>query len=132
MTASPIATTSSPPIETVAVTSLPNAVEAPAIAARPAAKIEPKTASDLLAEANDARRQSKWAEAAAIYERVMRSEADESYAATVALASLRLEHFGDPRGALGLYEKALSARPGGSLTAQAEAGAERCRSAIAQ
>ena len=60
-------------------------------------------------------------------ERVMKSQVDESYAATVALASLRLEHLGNPRGALALYESALSARPGGALPAQAEAGAARCR-----
>ncbi|AKV02430.1 hypothetical protein AKJ09_09093 [Labilithrix luteola] len=125
------------PIESVSVTALPNAPAAPAPSAvrvpthvgervdRPAA-----TASDLLAEANRARRESEWERAAALYERVMRSQADESYAATVALASLRLEHFGNPQGALALYERALADRPSGSLSSQAEAGAARCRRAL--
>src|SRR5262249_36873956 len=89
-----------------------------------------QTASDLLAEANRARRNSEWQRAASLYETVMRSQADESYAATVALASLRFEHFDDPKGALALYERALSTRPGGALSAQAEAGAARCRRAF--
>lgn len=125
------------PIESVSVTALPNAESAPVtstrgVAAAVAERIEPPlaTASDLLAEANRARRESQWERAASLYERVMRSQADESYAATVALASLRLEHFGDPKGALALYERALADRPGGSLSSRAEAGAARCRRAL--
>lgn len=131
------ATIEAQPIESVSVTALPNAPSAPvtstrAVAAAVAERIEPPlaTASDLLAEANRARRESQWERAASLYERVMRSQADESYAATVALASLRLEHFDDPKGALALYERALADRPGGSLSSRAEAGAARCRRAL--
>jgi hypothetical protein len=125
------------PIESVSVTALPNAPSAPVtssrgVAAAVAERIEPPfaTASDLLAEANRARRESHWERAASLYERVMRSQADESYAATVALASLRLEHFDDPKGALALYERALADRPGGPLASRARAGAARCRRAL--
>ena len=120
------------PLETVPVTALPNVAVSPASAQWSAKAVEEgararQTPSDLLAEANRARRDREWQRAAALYERVMNSQADESYAATVALASLRLDHLGDPRGALALYERALSAWPGGALSAQAEAGAARCR-----
>lgn len=125
-------------IDSVSVDALPNAVarspstvHAPTKASEPSARPR-ETASDLLAEANRARGRREWARAAALYERVMGSQVDESYAATVALASLRLEHLGDPRGALALYERALSSRPGGALSVQAEAGAARCRRALGE
>ncbi|MDF2696767.1 MAG: hypothetical protein K0S65_5150 [Labilithrix sp.] len=113
-------------IETVSVTALPDAT-ASATASPPRPLVAGASPSDLLAEANRARRDHEWTRAASLYERVMGSRADEAYAATVALASLRLEHLDDPRGALDLYERALAIRPGGVLTAQAEAGAARCR-----
>ena len=69
---------------------------------------------------------------AQLYERVMGTRADEAYAATVALASLRLEHEGDPEGALALYERALAMRPEGVLSAQARAGAARCRRTLGE
>jgi len=131
-------TTSAPPradapaLEAVPIASLPDATaNRAAPARRPPSAVETRTASDLLAEANRARRDRDWTRAAALYERVMQSQADESYAATVALASLRLEHLGDARGALVLYEQALAQRPGGALAAQAEAGAARCRRVLA-
>ncbi len=118
-------------LEAVPISSLPDVtahVAPPASSLRgPATVVEPREASDLLAAANRARRDREWRRAAALYERVMRSQADESYAATVALASLRVDHLGDPRGALDLYERALEDRPGGALSAQAKAGAARCR-----
>ena len=118
-------------LEAVPISSLPDATlnAAPAASAPrgQATVVETRAASDLLAEANRARRDREWARAAALYERVMRSQADESYAATVALASLRVDHLEDPRGALDLYERALAHRPGGALSAQAKAGAARCR-----
>ncbi len=123
------------PIESVSVNALPNAVASSPSSALAPAKASPRpreTASDLLAEANRARGQREWARAATLYERVMGSQVDESYAATVALASLRLEHLGDPRGALTLYERALSSRPGGALSVQAEAGAARCRRVLGE
>jgi hypothetical protein len=131
-----------PPVEGVSVDDLPSAAPAPSTPAvrQPAApppspakaarEIPPESASDLLAEANRLRGQKEWARAAALYERVMSSAAEESYTATVALASLRLEHFDDPRGALALYERALSARPTGTLSAQARSGIERCRRSL--
>jgi tetratricopeptide (TPR) repeat protein len=117
----------------VPVSALPDVAAAPLSSSRAPAKRDEhnagrlETPSDLLAEANRARRDREWAHAAALYERVVGSQADESYAAMIALASLRLEHLGDPRGALALYERALAARPNGALSVQAEAGAARCR-----
>ncbi|MBN9164456.1 MAG: tetratricopeptide repeat protein [Myxococcales bacterium] len=125
-------------IDSVSVDALPNAVApSPSTAPAPAKVSDPsarprETASDLLAEANRPRGQREWARAAALYERVLGSQVDESYAATVALASLRLEHLGDPRGALALYERALSSRPGGALSVQAQAGAARCRRVLGE
>ncbi|MDF2692966.1 MAG: hypothetical protein K0S65_1349 [Labilithrix sp.] len=130
----------SPPVQTVSVDDLPSASpepKAPVVRqpgppppAKSDREIPPEAASDLLADANRLRATKDWARAAALYERVMSSTADESYAATVALASLRLEHFDDARGALALYERALSARPTGTLSAQARSGIERCRRAL--
>lgn len=117
------------PIETVPIAALPNVTE-PAPVARPSTPTA--TPADLLAEANRARRDHEWARAAQLYERVMGTRADEAYAATVALASLRLEHEGDPRGALALYEHALAMRPEGVLSAQARAGVARCRRTLGE
>ena len=120
-----------PALEAVPISSLPDAVlDVPPPASAPRGQptvVETRAASDLLAEANRARGDRDWARAASLYERVMRSRADEAYAATVALASLRVDHLGDPRGALELYERALADRPDGALSAQSKAGAARCR-----
>lgn len=132
------ASPASPASAAVSVTALPDAVSVKATEPAPRASTktsEPavapaKSPSDLLAEANRARGAREWGRAAALYERVSRLPADESYAATVALASLRFEQFGDARSALRLYERALSTHPDGELSAQARVGVERCHRAL--
>jgi hypothetical protein len=73
------------------------------------------------------RGERRWREAARVYARVASEHpsSEESYVASVALASLRLEHLGDPAGARRGYQRALSAHPSGTL-------AEECRYGIAQ
>jgi tetratricopeptide (TPR) repeat protein len=76
-------------------------------------------ADDLLQEANRLRGERKWAEAARVYGEVARSRDRRAYAAKVALASLRLEHLGDPAGALALFQAALTEAPRGPLAEEA-------------
>ncbi len=79
---------------------------------------------DLLALANQLRAERKWAQAEAVYQSLMKGfpEADETYVAQVAVAALRAEHLGDPRGALALYQTALGGRPKGALADEARLG----------
>jgi len=86
-------------------------------------------AADPLREANQLRGQGHWADAERAYSQVMRSRpgSAQAYVATLAAASLRLEHLGDPRGALRLYESALQ---GGSLNVEAALGVARCHRAL--
>jgi hypothetical protein len=143
--ASAIPTPAAPPTETVTVAELPDAVATPPSSAASIATpiVTPHVASthaspplatpsDMLAAANRARHEQKWSHAAWLYRRVVDARTDESYPATIALASLRLEHFDDPEGALALYQRALASRPNGVLTAQAQAGVLRCRQALGQ
>jgi len=84
---------------------------------------------DLLRQANQLRGQGRWADAERAYSDVIRTNprSAQAYVATLAAASLRLEHLGDPRGALRLYESALQ---GGSLNVEAALGAARCHRAL--
>ena len=80
--------------------------------------------ADLLRRANGLRKEHKWQDAETTYERVMARSphGDEGYAATVAAASIRLDHLGDAAGALRLYRAALSERPSGTLSEEARWG----------
>lgn len=87
--------------------------------------IEPAVpVEDLLRLANEQRRAQHWREADALYQRVLRVHAHTpaAYVAGVASATLHLERLEDPRGALRLYQSALSAQPHGSLAAEARYG----------
>jgi hypothetical protein len=69
----------------------------------------PQRAEDLLALANAARTKRAWADADALYSRVVDEHAGSKAAATAAAASgsLRLEHLRDPRGGLARFKLAL-------------------------
>lgn len=80
--------------------------------------------ADLLRVANDLRAHKRWQAAAQTYESVISRSprSDEAYTAMVAAASLELEQLGDPKGALGLYRRALEERPQGLLSEEARWG----------
>jgi hypothetical protein len=63
-------------------------------------------AADQLSAANEFRRQGRWQAAEAAYRDVAARcpQTQEAYVAQLAAAELRLEHLGDPAGALRLYE----------------------------
>jgi len=92
--------------------------------AAPSAVHERGPAHDLLRAANQKRRQRRWAEADALYRRVVREfpGTAPAYVALVAQASLHLEHLHDARGALGLYRTALRKHPDGALREEADYG----------
>lgn len=108
-------------------------------AARPAPSTEPRAAplaselapppEDLLRTANQLRQQGRWREAERAYGRVMERYPGTAtaYVARVAAASLRLDHLGDPAGALALYRGALA---GGALGEEALLGMARCHRAL--
>ena len=83
---------------------------------------------DLLREANELRAARRWADAERLYTRVARESAPTTsagYVALVAAGGLRLDHLGDPRGALTAYRSARSAQPHGVLDVEARAGIAR-------
>jgi hypothetical protein len=87
----------------------------------PKPKAEEKQAvEDLMAEANAARKAKEWKKAEAIYARVVEEFRGTSAAqvALVASATLRLEHLGDPRGAVKRFKQAA----GGPLAEEARYG----------
>ncbi|MCP3142579.1 tetratricopeptide repeat protein [Pyxidicoccus xibeiensis] len=103
-------------------------------AARPPARTPRRNASaqslsaaapeDLLRMANELRAGGRWKEAEALYLRVIRAEPSSlaSYVARVASGSLRLEHLGNPRGALRHFQDALRLQPQGVLGQEARHG----------
>lgn len=81
-------------------------------------------AEDILALANQRRKERAWREADALYRRVIKQypRSDASIVAEVASATIHLEHLGDPNGALAGYRRALDARPAGALGEEARWG----------
>jgi hypothetical protein len=81
-------------------------------------------ADDLLQHANRARGDGDYRGAERTYLRAVAASPHglTAYAARVAAAGLRLEHFDDARGALQLYAQALRAQPAGSLTPEIHEG----------
>ncbi len=106
-----------PEVVTSAAVAEPSAASSVAVVPR-----EPP--ADLLRLANQQRTEHKWTDAEKTYRRVTRRAPGgaEAYAATVAAASIRLEHLHDAAGALELYRSALAQRPGGSLSEEASWG----------
>ncbi len=89
-------------------------------------------AADVMALANQRRKERAWREADALYRRVAARfvGTDAAIVAMVASATLHLEHLGDPRGALTGYQRALAARPGGALAEEARWGIAEARRAL--
>jgi tetratricopeptide (TPR) repeat protein len=88
--------------------------------------------ADLLGEANAKRAAKQWRESDALYARVVES-APKTLAAQTALiasASLRLEHLGDPKGALQRFRRALAIAPKGALAEDARWGIVEATRAI--
>ncbi len=81
-------------------------------------------AEDVLALANQRRKERAWSKADALYRRVLERypRTDAAVVAEVASATIHLEHLGDPRGALAAYRRALAARPAGALGEEARWG----------
>lgn len=79
---------------------------------------------DLLAVANERRRERLWGEADELYRTVVHRfpKTDAAAVAEVASAALHVEQLGDPAGALEAYQRALSERPTGSLAEEARWG----------
>jgi tetratricopeptide (TPR) repeat protein len=88
--------------------------------------------ADLLGEANAKRAAKQWRESDELYARVV-ERAPKSLAAQTALiasASLRLEHLGDPKGALQRFRRALAIAPKGALAEDARWGVAEAARAI--
>jgi hypothetical protein len=96
----------------------------PPRAAPPSPPAPPAPIEDLLAEANQARKDRRWRDAEALYEQVRRAHpgTDAAVVATVASASLHLDRLGDPAGALRRFRQALRDRPDGPLAEEARWG----------
>ncbi|MCL4226966.1 MAG: tetratricopeptide repeat protein [Myxococcales bacterium] len=97
----------------------------PAAAPAPAPELPADApAEDVLALANQRRKQRAWREADALYRRVVRAypRTEAAVVAEVASATIRLEHLGDPAGALAGFRRALKARPAGALGEEARWG----------
>lgn len=110
------------------------AASAAAVAASPKAAPTPSdpvakpSADELLSQASTLRGQGSWAAAEAAYTRVLREfpGTPQSCVATMAAASLRLDHLKDTRGALRLYQGAAR----GGLAQEAQYGVARCHRAL--
>ncbi|MCB9593728.1 MAG: tetratricopeptide repeat protein [Sandaracinaceae bacterium] len=82
---------------------------------------------DLIARGNELRAERRWAEAEQAYLSASRAQprSSTSHIADVAAAGIRLDHRGDPAGAVTLFERALAARPSGPLALEAREGIAR-------
>ncbi len=100
----------------------------PPVPAQVALSAPQKVTPDALAAANRLRGERQWAAAETLYRRIQKDRpgSDEGYIATVAAASLRAEHLGDPTMGLSLFQAALTGRPAGSLSEEARLGIAAC------
>jgi hypothetical protein len=107
--------------EAAAAPLAPVRAHAPVPVAAPAG--HPATAEDRLRLANQLRARGLWRAAERAYRRAAAGPgAGDASAATVAAASLRLEHLDDAPGARALYLGVLRARPAGALAEEARWG----------
>jgi len=105
---------------------------APAARAETAAIAAPRsalgpTAAELLAEAQALRAARDWQGAAAAYGAIVDSHggSTEARSAAISAATIRLDHLGDPRGALRMFDGYLARHGAGALAQEAAWG--RCR-----
>jgi hypothetical protein len=107
-------------------TSRPPPPEKAPVEKAPVEKLLPPDApaEDVLALANQRRKERAWGKADELYRRVLERypRTDAAVVAEVASATIHLEHLGDPRGALAAYRRALAARPAGALGEEARWG----------
>jgi len=87
---------------------------------------------DIVALANQRRKDKRWRAAEELYERAMRDHAgtDAAAIATVASASLHLDHLDDPAGAQRRFRRALRLRPDGPLAEEARWGLAETQRAL--
>ncbi|MFT3925594.1 MAG: hypothetical protein QM778_23845 [Myxococcales bacterium] len=92
--------------------------------AKPRVAASARAAQDWLDQGNRLRAQAKWREAYQAYAQIWQRapESSAAYVARIAAANLRLEHFADPRGALGLLRAAIKQSPNGVLDEEARYG----------
>jgi regulator of sirC expression with transglutaminase-like and TPR domain len=85
---------------------------------------------DMLRQANELRAERRWAESLALYESIMRTfpGTPQAYSGGVSAAYLRLDHMGDARGALVLFQSL--ARRGGALSEEIDWGLTRAYRAL--
>jgi hypothetical protein len=83
-------------------------------------------------QANERRRARQWQGAEALYQRVVREHPGTSaaYVAAIAAASIRLDHLGDARGALRLYQSALASGVNRALAEEARWGLAEAHRAL--
>lgn len=103
-----------------------------AIATTMASVKYPPTGEELLVDADEARRQGQWEEAARRYKLVVRAQRSSQrtmVTATLAQAQILLDHLGDARGALSAYTfiRDIAWHISPELGAQADRGLERAR-----
>jgi hypothetical protein len=121
-------------------TDAPDQEEPPIEEPEPEAERRPETVvlpdnapvEDIVALANQRRKEKRWRAAEELYERVMRDHAgtDAATIATVASASLHLDHLADPAGALSRFHRALRVRPRGPLAEEARWGVAETHRAL--
>jgi len=89
-------------------------------------------AEDVLALANQRRKEKRWRDADALYQRVMARYAhtDAAVVANVASAALHLDRLDDPAGALRLYRRSLRLQPSGPLAEEARWGLAEAQRAL--
>jgi hypothetical protein len=117
-------------------TSIDSLPPARAVAPVPAPSAAPGATAlegdDMLRQANELRAQRRWAESLALYERIMRTfpGTPQAYSSGVSAAYLRLDHTGDARGALLLFQSLARREPGGSLSEEIDWGVARAYRAL--
>jgi Tetratricopeptide repeat len=105
---------------------------APATPTAPATPPASTTSEDLMKQANEQRRARQWQAAEVLYQRVVREHPGTSaaYVAAIAAASIRLDHLGDARGALRLYQSALASGVNRVLAEEARWGLAEAHRAL--
>lgn len=108
----------------------PDRVSQRPAAKRPSSVPRPSTAGTRMAEANRLRGLGRYRQAERNYRRAANADPSVAHVAWVAAADLRRERLGDPKGALALYRRALSA--GGPLEVEALRGLALSHGALGQ
>ncbi|ACY15815.1 tetratricopeptide repeat protein [Haliangium ochraceum] len=94
----------------------------------------PRTPEDLLKQANQQRQQRAWQRAESLYLQVVAEHPGSSaaYVAALAAAAIRLDHLGNPAGALRLYRDALRSERNRALAEEARYGVAEAYRALGQ